>query len=47
MPLFESGALRPVIDRRYAFADIAAAQEAMAANANTGKIVVDVTPEHG
>jgi putative PIG3 family NAD(P)H quinone oxidoreductase len=47
LPLFASGALKPVIDRRYPFAEIAAAQEAMALNANTGKIVIDVSTEHG
>ena len=39
----ELGALKPVIDSRYAFADIAEAHEHMAANANAGKIVVDVS----
>lgn len=42
LPLFESGVLRPVIDRRYPLEQIAAAHEHMAANANTGKIVVTV-----
>jgi putative PIG3 family NAD(P)H quinone oxidoreductase len=40
LPLFDSGALRPVIDSRYAFADIAEAHRHMEANANAGKIVV-------
>ena len=40
MPLFESGALRPVIDSRYAFDQIADAHRHMEANANAGKIVV-------
>ena len=40
LPLFDSGALRPVIDSVYAFADIAQAHRHMEANANTGKIVV-------
>lgn len=44
LPLFESGALHPVIDRRYAFADVAAAHSHMAANANIGKILL-VMPE--
>lgn len=43
LPLFDAGALKPVIDSRYAFADIAKAHEHMAANANAGKIVVDVS----
>ena len=42
LPLFDSGALRPVIDSVHAFDDIAAAQELMAANANTGKIVLRI-----
>jgi putative PIG3 family NAD(P)H quinone oxidoreductase len=42
LPLFERGALRPVIDRHYAFDDIGSAHERMQANANIGKIVVDV-----
>jgi putative PIG3 family NAD(P)H quinone oxidoreductase len=40
LPLFDTGALRPVIDSRYAFADIADAHRHMEANANAGKIVV-------
>lgn len=42
LPLFDTGALRPIIDRRYPFDRIAEAHEAMGANANTGKIVIDV-----
>ena len=42
IPLFESGKIRPVIDCRYPFSDIARAHEHMTANANTGKIVIDV-----
>ncbi len=42
LPLFDAGALRPVIDSRYPLTEIANAHEAMAANANVGKIVVDV-----
>ena len=42
VPRFESGELRPVIDSRYMLDDIAAAHEHMEANANVGKIVVDV-----
>ena len=42
LPLFDSGALRPVIDSVYAFADIADAHRHMEANANTGKIVVTI-----
>lgn len=42
LPLFDSGALSPVIDRHYPFDEIAAAHERMQANANIGKIVVDI-----
>jgi len=42
IPLFESGKIRPVIDCRYPFSDIARAHELMTANANTGKIVIDI-----
>jgi len=42
IPLFESGVLRPVIDSRFALADIADAHRHMEANANIGKILLDV-----
>ena len=42
IPLFESGKIRPVIDCRYPFSDIARAHEHMTAIANTGKIVIDI-----
>jgi NADPH:quinone reductase-like Zn-dependent oxidoreductase len=42
IPMFESGRLKPVIDCRYSFADIAHAHIHMGANANTGKIVIDI-----
>ena len=42
LPLFESGALRPVIDSRYAFADVSQAHEYMASNGNVGKILIDI-----
>lgn len=42
LPLFEDGRLRPIVDSRYPFADIARAHEYMASNANTGKILVDI-----
>ena len=38
IPLFESGALRPVIDSRFALDDIVEAHRRMDANANVGKI---------
>ena len=42
LPLFTTGQLRPVIDSRFALADVAAAHDRMAANANTGKILLDI-----
>lgn len=42
LPLFDSGDLKPVIDSRYPLDDIAAAHEHMAANANIGKILIDL-----
>jgi len=42
IPLFESGALRPVIDSRYAFDGIADAHRYMESNANVGKILIDI-----
>lgn len=40
LPWFDSGLLTPVIDSRYRFDEVAAAQEHMAANANIGKILL-------
>jgi NADPH:quinone reductase-like Zn-dependent oxidoreductase len=42
LPLFDAGALRPVIDSRFPLAQIADAHAHMEANANVGKIVIDV-----
>jgi putative PIG3 family NAD(P)H quinone oxidoreductase len=42
LPLFDTGAMLPVIDSVYPFERIAEAQQHMAANANTGKIVVTI-----
>jgi putative PIG3 family NAD(P)H quinone oxidoreductase len=42
LPLFDTGALMPVIDSRYAFSDIAQAHTHMASNANVGKIIIDI-----
>jgi NADPH:quinone reductase-like Zn-dependent oxidoreductase len=42
LPLFESGTLRPVIDRRVALDDIAEAHAHVASNANVGKVLVTV-----
>ncbi|MGZ4718405.1 MAG: zinc-binding dehydrogenase, partial [Acidimicrobiales bacterium] len=43
LPRFESGDVAPVIDRRYPLDAIAAAHQAMEANENVGKIVIDVS----
>ncbi len=42
LPLFDAGSLRPVIDSRYPFEQIADAHRHMEANANIGKILVDL-----
>ena len=42
LPLFDDGKLTPVIDTRFALADIARAHAHMESNANTGKILIDV-----
>ena len=42
LPLFETGRLRPVIDRRFSFGDVAEAHRYMESNANFGKIILDV-----
>jgi putative PIG3 family NAD(P)H quinone oxidoreductase len=44
LPLFESGAIAPVIDSRYRLDQIAAAHERMESNANSGKILIEVRP---
>ena len=41
IPLFESGELRPVIDSRFPFEEIADAHRHIESNANVGKIIVD------
>lgn len=43
VPLFATGALRPVIDTRFPFAEVADAHRRMEADANVGKIVLDVS----
>jgi NADPH2:quinone reductase len=44
LPWFERGVCRPVIDRRFPLDDIAEAHRVLEANANVGKIAVDVRP---
>ena len=44
LPLFTTGALRPVIDRRFPLDDVADAHRHMEADANVGKILLEVTP---
>ena len=47
LPLFDTGVLRPIIDCRFPLDRIADAHRAMAANTNTGKILIDVAPANG
>jgi putative PIG3 family NAD(P)H quinone oxidoreductase len=42
VPLFEMGALHPVVDRRFALDELPLAHEYMEANANIGKVLIDV-----
>ncbi|MEO7397454.1 MAG: NAD(P)H-quinone oxidoreductase, partial [Ilumatobacteraceae bacterium] len=42
LPLFETSALRPIIDSRFPLDRIADAHRYMASNANTGKILIDI-----
>jgi putative PIG3 family NAD(P)H quinone oxidoreductase len=42
LPLFASGVLRPVIDRRFPLADVSDAHRVMEANLNVGKLLLDV-----
>ena len=43
LPLFDTGALRPVVDSVYPLEQIAEAHRHMEANANTGKIVIAIS----
>ena len=45
LPGFASGSLQPVVDCRFGLDDIADAHRHMEANANVGKIVIDVAPD--
>lgn len=40
---FDAGTMRPIIDSRYRLDEIAEAHRHMASNANSGKIVIDIT----
>ncbi|MPY93989.1 MAG: zinc-binding dehydrogenase [Acidimicrobiia bacterium] len=42
LPLFESGACRPVVDRRYPLEEVGAAQAYLAANESFGKVLIDI-----
>jgi NADPH:quinone reductase-like Zn-dependent oxidoreductase len=42
VPLFESGILRPTIDRVFPLADIRAAHERLASNETFGKVVIEI-----
>ena len=47
LPLFESGACRPVIDRRYPLEAVGDAQEYLASNESFGKVLIDVSAARG
>ena len=42
LPLFTTGALRAVVDTRFPLDQVAAAHERMEADANVGKILLDM-----
>jgi NADPH:quinone reductase-like Zn-dependent oxidoreductase len=43
LPLLETRAVRPVVDRVFPFSDVEAAHATMAADQNFGKLVVEVS----
>lgn len=45
MPLLESGALKPVVDKEFELSDVQTAHDYMESNANIGKIVLKVAGE--
>jgi putative PIG3 family NAD(P)H quinone oxidoreductase len=47
LPLFDAGLVRPVIDSRFPLEAVAEAHERMEANANVGKILLEVAADHG
>lgn len=42
LPWFDLGRMSPVIDRRFAFDDIAVAHEYLATDVSVGKVLIDV-----
>ena len=42
LPAFADGRFRPVLDRRFPLAEIGAAHDYVATNANVGKVVIDI-----
>jgi NADPH:quinone reductase-like Zn-dependent oxidoreductase len=43
LPLFESGKLKPLVDKVYDFKDLPAAKARMEADSHAGKIVVKIS----
>jgi NADPH:quinone reductase-like Zn-dependent oxidoreductase len=42
LPLFDSGAMKPVIDKRFTLEQIAEAHAYLESNANVGKVVISL-----